>query len=88
MYRSGLPDGLFSNQKSQFWENFQGLRLKNIDIPIIWPFETFYGYTRYFYEHLVNFVFIWYIFSSFGIMHQEKSGNPDIGREKSFQRKL
>jgi hypothetical protein len=21
-------------------------------------------------------------------MHQEKSGNPDIGREKSFQRKL
>jgi hypothetical protein len=24
----------------------------------------------------VLFVFIWYIFSSFGIMHQEKSGNP------------
>jgi hypothetical protein len=21
----GLPDGLFSNQKSQFWENFQAL---------------------------------------------------------------
>jgi hypothetical protein len=26
---------------------------------------------------LVHFVFIWYIFSSFGIMLQEKSGNPD-----------
>jgi hypothetical protein len=23
-----------------------------------------------------NFVFIWYIFSGFGIMYQEKSGNP------------
>jgi hypothetical protein len=24
-------------------------------------------------------VFIWYIFSSLGIMHQEKSGNPGAG---------
>jgi hypothetical protein len=42
-----------------------------------------------FYDHLINFVFIWYIlcsfgtfcvhlvhFSGFGIMHQEKYGNP------------
>jgi hypothetical protein len=29
-----------------------------------------------FYDHLVHFVFIWYIFSGFGIMYQEKSGNP------------
>jgi hypothetical protein len=28
---------------------------------------------------LVHFVFIWYIFSSFGIMHQEKSGSPENG---------
>jgi hypothetical protein len=28
------------------------------------------------YGHLVHFVYIWYIFSSFGIMYQEKSGNP------------
>jgi hypothetical protein len=26
---------------------------------------------------LAHFVFIWSIFSSFGIMYQEKSGNPD-----------
>jgi hypothetical protein len=26
--------------------------------------------------HLVHFVFIWYIFSGFGIMYQEKSGDP------------
>jgi hypothetical protein len=29
-----------------------------------------------FYDHLVNFLFIWYIFSDLGIMYQEKSGNP------------
>jgi hypothetical protein len=29
-----------------------------------------------FYDHLVNFVFICDIYSGFGIMYQEKSGNP------------
>jgi hypothetical protein len=29
-----------------------------------------------FYDHLVHYVFIWYTFSNFGIMYQEKSGNP------------
>jgi hypothetical protein len=29
-----------------------------------------------FYNHLVHFVFILVHFSSLGIMHQEKSGNP------------
>jgi hypothetical protein len=28
------------------------------------------------YDHLAQFAFIWYIFSGFGIMHQEKSGKP------------
>jgi hypothetical protein len=37
---SGLPDGSFSNQKSQFGKKiFQGLRLENIDI--------FYGHLEY-----------------------------------------
>jgi hypothetical protein len=31
-----------------------------------------------FYDHLVQFVFIWYIFSGFGIMYQEKYGNPGV----------
>jgi hypothetical protein len=73
----GLPDGLFSNQRSQFGKNFQGLGLENFDIfyghleyfmdiwDILWPFVTFC-------VHLVHF-------SSFGIMHQEKSGNPVDG---------
>jgi hypothetical protein len=34
-----------------------------------------------FYDPLVHFVFIWYIFSGFGIMCQEKSGNPDRERK-------
>jgi hypothetical protein len=29
-----------------------------------------------FYDHLVHFVFIWYNFSGFDIVYQEKSGNP------------
>jgi hypothetical protein len=31
-----------------------------------------------FYDHLVHFAFIWYNFSGFGTMHQEKSGNPGL----------
>jgi hypothetical protein len=38
---------------------------------ILWPLEIFYG-------HLVYFVVIWYIFPRFGILDQEKSGNPVI----------
>jgi hypothetical protein len=71
---AGLPDGLFSNQKSQFGSIFDSLRLENVDI--------FYGRLEYlrtfgdFYDHLVHFVLMWYIFSGFGITCQEKSGNP------------
>jgi hypothetical protein len=39
------------------------------------------------FDHLIHSVFIWYIFSGFGITYQEKSGNPgrnDVTREKSL----
>jgi hypothetical protein len=36
---------------------------------ILWRFGIFY-------DLLLHLVFIWYIFSGFGIMYQEKSGNP------------
>jgi hypothetical protein len=29
-------------------------------------------------------MFIWYIFSSFGIMHQEKSGNPGFDTDTQY----
>jgi hypothetical protein len=35
----------------------------------LWPLEIFDG-------HLIFFVVIWYIFPRFGILDQEKSGNP------------
>jgi hypothetical protein len=31
-----------------------------------------------FYDHLVHIVFLWHISTGFGIMHQEKSGNPAL----------
>jgi hypothetical protein len=37
--------------------------------PILWLLEIFYG-------HLVHFAVIWYIFPRFGMLYQEKSGNP------------
>jgi hypothetical protein len=37
---SGFPDGLFSNQKSQFGKILEGLRLENIYI--------YYGHLEYF----------------------------------------
>jgi hypothetical protein len=56
---------------------------------ILWPFGIFYG-------HLVYFMAIWYIlwpfgifygylyiFSRFGMLHQEKSGNHDLKQCKS-----
>jgi hypothetical protein len=58
--RAGLPDGLFSNQKSQFGGIFQNLRWRNVDI-FEFLFGMFYGY-MHIYDHLVHFVFIWYIF--------------------------
>jgi hypothetical protein len=61
---------------SKFWRALHG---------ICWyisgPFGIFYGYFGIFYVHLVPFVFIWYIFSGFGITYLEKSGNP--GSERS-----
>jgi hypothetical protein len=38
--RSGLPDGLFPNRKSQFGKFWEGLRLEIVDI--------FYGHWEYF----------------------------------------
>jgi hypothetical protein len=60
-YRPGMPDGLYSKQKSQFAS--EGIILENVDI--------FYGHLEYFteiwdilrkcgifYGHFIHFVFI------------------------------
>jgi hypothetical protein len=43
---------------------------------------------KIFYEHLVYFVVIWYIFPRFGILDQEKSGNPAPDITGSWLHKL
>jgi hypothetical protein len=73
----GLPNGKFSNQKYQFGEILEGLGMENVGM--------FYGQLEYFgpfvifYNHLVlGIVIIWCIFPRFGILCQEKSGNPGV----------
>jgi hypothetical protein len=62
LHTSGLPDGLFSNPKFPFGLILEGLTLENVDK--LWPFGIFYIQTfGIFYDHLADFVFIWYIFS-------------------------
>jgi hypothetical protein len=39
---SGLPDGVFSNQKSKFGYIFEGLGMKKVRI--LWPFGIVYGH--------------------------------------------
>jgi hypothetical protein len=64
----GLPDGFFSNQKSQFGYILEGPRLENVD--------TFYGHLEYFTDiwdilgpfgtfcdNLVHFFQFWYVVS-------------------------
>jgi hypothetical protein len=75
----GLPDGFFSNQKSPLGIIWECLRLENVDI-FYGHFGIFYIQTfGIFHDHLVHFVFIWCIFSGFGIMYQEKFGHPGCG---------
>jgi hypothetical protein len=67
---------VYFQTKIPIWVNLEGaLDCKMLICPMaVWKIlQTF----RISYDHLAHFVFIWSIFSSFGIMYQEKSGNPD-----------
>jgi hypothetical protein len=71
---TGLPDGMFSNQKSQFWYIWGGLGMENYGIfqlhsvyfavicYRLWPFSKFCDRLEYFFR--------------FGILCKGKSGNP------------
>jgi hypothetical protein len=73
-YYPGLSDGVFSNQKSKFGYILWGLGLKKVGM--------FYGHLScslaiwYILRLFGNSVAIWYIFPCFGIINNEKSGNP------------
>jgi hypothetical protein len=77
---AGLPDGLFSHQTASFGTFWKAFEWKVFDI---------------FNDHLVHFVAICYIlrnfgifcghflyYPNFGILYQEKSGNPGIESNK------
>jgi hypothetical protein len=64
-----LPNGIFTYiPKIQVWYLFEGLGMENLGI--------YYSTYGEFCEHLVYFVVTGYISSHFGMLYQEKSGNP------------
>jgi hypothetical protein len=54
---------------------------QNLNLDIFWALEcimlVYFMVFGTFYGHLVYIVVIWYIFSHFGILYREKSGNPE-----------
>jgi hypothetical protein len=71
--RTGLPDGIFSNQKYvPIWVISGG--------PLEWKMLVYFMPIRntllLFYIFYGNLVEIWHNFPRFGILCQEKSGNP------------
>jgi hypothetical protein len=76
IYISGLPDRIYSNQKSKFGQILERLGMENVCI-----FYDHFENLRSFgiiCSNLANVVAIWYIFSRFVALYQEQSGNPDI----------
>jgi hypothetical protein len=68
-----MPDGLFSNQKlleGPAMEHVGIFYVHLVYLCILRPSEIVYG-------HLVYFSPFWYIFPRFGMLYQEKSGNPE-----------
>jgi hypothetical protein len=67
-----MPDGIFSDQKSQF-----GYVLELL-FGIFYCNLQYFTYFDIFYGHSVKFVDIWFTFFRFGIFYPEKSGNPGV----------
>jgi hypothetical protein len=63
---SGLPDGIFENQKYHCGYILEGLGLENV-------IGIFYGNLMHF---MALWYILWYIFYRFGMSYQEKSGSP------------
>jgi hypothetical protein len=64
--------------------------LWTLGIPILWTFGLFSSHlvyfidTLYIFRHLVYFVVLWVYLYRVGMLHQEKSGNPDRGVTKGI----
>jgi hypothetical protein len=57
MQTAMLPDGIFSNQKSQFGKILKGLAME--DVGILMAFLSILRPNGIFYSHLVHFVVNW-----------------------------
>jgi hypothetical protein len=69
----------------KFWRALDWKMLSMYFMAILNILRTF----GIFNDHLVHFVFIWYIFSGFGIMNNEKSGNSvESGSQNDFKFKF
>jgi hypothetical protein len=71
-----LPDGLVSDQNSQFGYILEGLAIEDVGVFYAHLIYLFYGNLIYFMAIWYIFQTIWYIFWQFGVSYQEKSGNP------------
>jgi hypothetical protein len=77
----------FRTKKIPIWVNFGG-SCNGTSWYIVWPLSLFYNY-------LISLMVIWCIswsifrtfFSRFGMLYQEKSGNPDCNWQKLFLKK-
>jgi hypothetical protein len=59
--------------------------MKDVGIVCV-NFSLFYGHLVYFVGiWYIHCMVVWYIFSRFGMLHQEKSGSPDEGVFKFSQ---
>jgi hypothetical protein len=66
----------FQTKNPNFGKFWRVLLWKNLlYFMTIW---SILGPLEIFYAHLVYFVVIWYIFPRFGILDQQKSGNPAL----------
>jgi hypothetical protein len=82
-FRPGLPNVIFSKQKSNFSVNFGGTCIGILNGHwvyftaigyILWPFGIFHGYLVY--------------ISRFGLLHEEISGNPASGKRRLKSRNI
>jgi hypothetical protein len=72
----GLPDGIFSKQKSQFGSILEGLAMGMlVYFTAIRSFLSFCIHIFWLFCYILWFFGIF--FSRFGTLYQEKSGNPD-----------
>jgi hypothetical protein len=60
--------------KIKIWVDFGG-SCNGSCLYIIWPFGLLWQF-YIFCGHLVHYIVLWYIFPRFGVLHQDKSGNP------------